>query len=65
MMNVLSVSKRKMESVYTGKHVRGNAEGDKNLMVSPATVESVVCSLLLFEHFERITKADVIDICPN
>ena len=39
------------------------AEGDKQLLVSPATVE--VSGLFITpvkEHFERITKEDVIDI---
>ena len=39
------------------------AEGDKQLLVSPATVE--VSGLFITpvkEHFERITKDDVVDI---
>ena len=39
------------------------AEGDKQLLVSPATVE--VSGLFITpvkEHFERITKEDVVDI---
>ncbi|HHT61445.1 MAG: DUF4922 domain-containing protein [Paludibacteraceae bacterium] len=68
MMNVLSVFEDEKWKVYiiVRKAFRPwqyTAEGDKNLMVSPATVE--VGGMFITpvpEHFERITKADVIDI---